>query len=251
MELEPEPEPEPAALPLGVGQAGGSRVKLKSAGKDVIDSWKAAEHARLLQRAADLEKRNGELDAVLRATLEEHRALELRAHELEVQRDSLKKETKRLDQARETATKAVEEANARALKFKESDNAKEYETAMRTVRDLTSDLQRMIGEKKDLLDKVDDSEARVRAEQRLREAAEQVRPCLAACSLRSCDIATLRLACCVLRAACCLRASRESSCGSVANSAALEQERLRTAIEKGDLIGEMEEMQEAATAWTE
>ena len=42
------------------------------------------------------------------------------------------------------------------------------------MREVTSDLQRMVGEQTLLIDKVEATEVKVRAEQRLREAAEQV-----------------------------------------------------------------------------
>jgi hypothetical protein len=35
---------------------------MKGAATNVIESWKAAEHAKMLKRANDLEKRNSELD---------------------------------------------------------------------------------------------------------------------------------------------------------------------------------------------
>ena len=61
-----------------------------------------------------------------KGTLEEHRALELKVVDLEAQRDSLKKETDRLDKERETATRAVEEANARAMEYKKNNDGTNF-----------------------------------------------------------------------------------------------------------------------------
>ena len=46
--------------------------------------------------------------------------------DLEAQRDSLKKETDRLDKERETATRAVEEANARAMEYKKNNDGTNF-----------------------------------------------------------------------------------------------------------------------------